>query len=141
MNIKIGYHIHHLNQIKTDNRLQNLVYLTHSEHSKLHNIGNKYCLGKKHTDQAKAKIRAAKKGKTGYWKGKTGPMKGKTLSEEHKAKIRAAHNKKQVYCVELDRVFQGINIAAKELYLRADHISLCCNRKRKTTGGYHFQFV
>lgn len=124
---KDGYDVHHKNQIKSDNRLQNLVYLTRQEHTKLHSIGNKNCLGKTLSDEHKEKIRAT--------------LQGKTRPDETKAKIRANIKKKQVYCLELDKVFAGVNIAAKELSLLQSHISLCCNGKRKTTGGYHFQFV
>jgi hypothetical protein len=65
---------------------------------------------------------------------------GKKLSTETKEKIRASKNKKAVYCVELNKVFAGINIAAKELSLHHSSISDCCNGKLKTTGGYHFQY-
>lgn len=54
--------------------------------------------------------------------------------------MRTAQHKKQVYCVELDRVFGGVSIAAKELSLSAGHISSCCQGKRKTIGGYHWQY-
>lgn len=104
MDIKNGYDVHHKNEIKTDNRLQNLCYLTRSEHRKLHKIGKK-------------------------------------LSEYHKEKLIAVHKKKAVYCLELDKVFEGVRIAARELSLSDDSISKCCNGKLKTTGGYHFQFV
>lgn len=89
---------------KLYNRLQNLVYLTNSEHTRLHMTGNKYWLGRKHSEQSKEKM------------------------------------KKQVYCVELNKVFAGINIAAKELSLHHSSISNCCQGKLKTTGGYHFEY-
>ena len=88
---------------KLDNRLQNLSYLSHAEHIKLHRIGKK-------------------------------------LSAETKAKMSSSQKKKAVYCLELDRVFEGVNIAGKELYLRPDNICLCCKGKLKTTGGYHFEY-
>lgn len=144
MLINHGYDVHHLNQIKTDNRLQNLVYLTRAEHTKLHNLGKKYSTqtkakigasrkGRKHSEQSKEKISASKKGKTSYWK-------GKTRSEQTKQKMSVAKKKKQVYCVQLNKVFESVNIAGRELSLHVGNIILCCQGKRKTCGGYHFQY-
>lgn len=57
----IGYkenmHVHHLNGNKFDNRLENLVYLTPSEHNKLHHIG------KAHSLEACIKMSDSRKGK------------------------------------------------------------------------------
>lgn len=124
-------------------------------------------LGKKLSDEAKAKMSAAKIGKTSPTKGKklsdehkakisaakigkklsdeakdrmSAAKKGIKHSDEHKAKLSAAQKKKAVYCVELDKVFAGINIAAQELSLFPCNISLCCQGKRKTCGGFHFEF-
>lgn len=66
--------------------------------------------------------------------------KGKKLSDEHKTKLSASQNKKQVYCVELDRVFESISAVSKALSLPSGHISSCCLGKRKTCGGYHFEY-
>lgn len=33
-----GYHIHHINKIKTDNRIENLLCLSNSDHHKLHDL-------------------------------------------------------------------------------------------------------
>lgn len=67
-------------------------------------------------------------------------MLGKKFSEDHK-KLIAAHKKKAVYCLELDRIFEGVKIAAQELSLHQSNITSCCQGKRKTCGGFHFQFV
>lgn len=127
---KKGFDIHHLNQIKTDNRLENICYLTRGEHRKLHMTGKKYGLGKKHvfkhSEESKQKMSRAKK--------------GKKRSEQVKQKIRNSIKKKQVYCVELKQVFAGVNIAAKELSLPTSSISKCCQGKLKSTRGYHFKY-
>lgn len=107
---KEGYDVHHLNQIKTDNRLENLMYLTHSEHLSLHKTGNQYCLGKKLSPVTKQKMSAARK------------------------------DKKQVYCPELNKIFESIMQVARELKLSDSNICSCCNGKRKTCGGYHFSY-
>ena len=53
---KKGMDIHHIDKNKMNNSLENLVYLTHSEHAKIHSNG------KHHSEEAKRKISAAKKG-------------------------------------------------------------------------------
>lgn len=64
---------------------------------------------------------------------------GKKLSAEHKEKLSKSRQKK-VYCLELDKVFDGVRIAARELSIHATHITLCCQGKRKTCGGFHFEY-
>lgn len=61
------------------------------------------------------------------------------LSQETKDKIGKS-GRKAVYCIELDRVFDSITIAANELGLNTGHISNCCKGKRKTCGGYHWEY-
>lgn len=39
---KEGLVVHHKNAIKTDNRLENLSYLTQKEHRKIHGLAKKY---------------------------------------------------------------------------------------------------
>lgn len=66
---------------------------------------------------------------------------GKKRSVETKEKMRAAHKgKKQIFCVELDKVFESMQQAARELKLSAGNIHSCCNGKYKSTGGYHFSY-
>ena len=77
---KKDYDIHHLDENTMNNSLSNLVYLTKSEHSKIHNKigkklsvetrrkmsdskkGNKNMLGKHHTEETKQKIGNSLKG-------------------------------------------------------------------------------
>lgn len=48
----------------------------------LKRMGNKYCLGYKHTDEAKKNMSVSKIGRVGCWK-------GKKFSEEHRRKVIA----------------------------------------------------
>ena len=48
---------------------------------------------------------------------------------------------KAVYCVELDRTFDSMTEAAKELGLDRSHIGACCNGKQHTCGGYHWRLL
>lgn len=50
-------------------------------------------------------------------------------------------NCKQVYCIELNIIFQSISEASKSLCIDSKNISACCNGKRKTAGGYHWKYV
>lgn len=48
---------------------------------------------------------------------------------------------KPIYCVELDRVFEGAAAAARELNLNRSGITKVCRHQLKTTGGYHWRYV
>lgn len=65
---------------------------------------------------------------------------GKKLSDESKQKIREAQKCKKVFCSELNKVFDSIHAAARELKLSVGNIHNCCNGKYKSTGGYHFSY-
>lgn len=47
---------------------------------------------------------------------------------------------KAVYCVELNKVFDSIKSASKELKINDTCISLACKSKIKTSGGYHWEY-
>jgi len=60
--------VHHINGIKTDNRLNNMVLKSHSGHTTYHNIGNKY----KEVDKSGRRCLQCGsdktyQGKDGYW--------------------------------------------------------------------------
>ena len=74
---KKGFDIHHIDENKFNNSLSNLVYLTHSEHMKIHKTGKKHPMyGKHHSEETKRKLSEA--------------AKGKHFSDEHKRKISEA---------------------------------------------------
>lgn len=48
---------------------------------------------------------------------------------------------KLIYCVELDKTFQGIRPAAKEIGEFPQHICRALKQPTRTAGGYHWQYV
>lgn len=48
---------------------------------------------------------------------------------------------KKVICIETGEIFNSGKEAAEVMGLSRSHISQVCNKKRNTTGGYHFEFV
>lgn len=95
---KKGLVIHHLDYNKMNNSLSNLVYLTSSEHSNMHNKGktlseetkrklSEVNKGKILSEDHKKKISEANKGEKNGMFGKTPWNNGKHRSEETKRKI------------------------------------------------------
>lgn len=93
---------------------EDLIFLTHSEHMRLHMKGNQYLKGKQLSAEHKAKISDAMKGKQNakgnqYWKGKhhsdatrtkiSNSIKGKHHSDETKKKI-SEKNKGKIFLDE-----------------------------------------
>lgn len=73
-----------------------------------------------------------------------------TMSEEDRNKfIQKQHVKKRianiqkVRCIETGQVFESVADALKAMGMdpRNSHISACCRGKRKTAGGYHWQYI
>lgn len=50
-------------------------------------------------------------------------------------------NNKKVRCIELDKVFNTIMEAERELNINHENISKVCRGKRKTAGKYHWEYV
>ena len=51
------------------------------------------------------------------------------------------NSSKPVYCVELDRTFDGAAQAGRELGLCSNNITSYCKGIRKTVGGYHWKYA
>ena len=103
--------IRHLNDIKTDNRLENLAFGTQSDNMKdcIRNGSYNYSNGAK--SYAKASVIAAKK-----------------LS-------------KPVRCIETDITYISAHEAERQTGISSSKIIQCCRGKRKTSKGLHWEFV
>lgn len=108
--------------------------------------GNKNGMGHPCSEEKKAKISKA--------------QKGKSLEEQHKEKLSAAASrrhvpcseekrkqlsqsypyKKKVYCEELDKIFDSVQQCGRELGIPATNITKLCNGRGKTLKGYHLKY-
>lgn len=76
--------------------------------------------------------------------------KGKKKSEEHREKIsntlkgqfiNRKDESRPVLCVETGKVFQSISEAYRQTGVYVNNISHVCKGKRKTAGGFHWQYA
>ena len=74
-----------------------LIFLTKSEHNRLHNKGKNHPLYGKHlSDEHRRKISDAVKGENNPFYGKSSPMKGRRHSEETRKKMSEAAKRRYV---------------------------------------------
>lgn len=124
-----------ISQMESKSRMgdKNPMFGRHIPMSEEHKERLRQCnLGRKLSQEAIEKMRKAKL--------------GKTLTEEHKLKISKSNkghsrNGKPVLCVELNKIFKSILEAEKETGIANTSIGLVCRNKRKTAGGYHWQYI
>ena len=81
-------------------------------------------------------------------RGKPSKLRGRTMPEEHKKHISEAlagkpqyQKRKKVMCVSLNKEFDSVNEAGKELSIDSSSIAKCCKGKRKSAGGYIWRYV
>ena len=103
--------VRHLNDIKTDNRLENLVWGTMSENMKDSIKNGKY------NQEASEKARNIGR------------------------KISGTKCSKKVLCIETNTIFNNTKEAGDWLGVDRAGISGCCRGKYKTIKGYHWKYV
>lgn len=122
--------VDHINTIKTDNRVENLRWVTYKE-----NMRNPITY-KRLLDQIMKPERLKNLNQT-----------GKKFSEEHKRKIGMANKnkispfRKRVKCIETGICYDSQLIAQAETNIFSTSIGKVCLGERKTAGGYHWCFV
>lgn len=95
--------------------------------------------GKHHTEESKQKISKNRKG--------ISPNIGRKATEEQKQKLKKSRQNiprrfhRQIRCVETGKVYDAVCDAEREFGYNQGRISRVLCGKRKTTGGYHWEYV
>lgn len=113
-------------------------------------------VGYHHTEESKKKMSVAHKGK---WDGQNNPFYGKKHNAETKAKMSASRAgriitdewrkhlsesspyKVRVHNIETDEIFNSIKEAADKYNIKPTHITRVCRGRRKSSGGYHWEYA
>lgn len=100
---------------------------------------NHHLYGKHHSEETKKKLSAANKGRISK------PVSDETkekISKANKGKVSKQRNFTPVLCIETNQIFQDAITAGKELNINhPNHVIDVCQGRRKTCGGYHFEFI
>ena len=108
--------------------------------------GNKNNLGHPCSEEKKRRISEAQKGRkfTEEHRRKLSEAAKKRhipCSEEKKKKLSQNYpNKKLVYCLELDTIFESVQECSRQLGIPATNISKLCKGRGKTLKGYHLSY-
>ena len=118
--------------------------------------GGKTSVGYHHKKESKKKMSISK---SNMYIGENNPFYGKTHAEESKKKmsearkgmnhlteeqvraLRESHHTVKVRNIETGEVFDSIKEASEKYGLLPTHITRVCKGKRKSTGGYHWEYV
>ena len=96
--------------------------------SKLYMGENNPFFGKTHSKESKEKMSKLRKGMA-------------HLTDEQKKKLKDSHLTRKVMNVDTKEIFKSVKEAAEKYNLKATHISRVCRGKRKTTGGFRWEYI
>lgn len=107
-----------------------------------YNISNGGFSNGKHSDETKRKMSISRSGAGNS-------QYGKPLTEEHKEKIRATRkelgyepvNKKKILCIETGIIYESTAEATRQTGISNSLIRGVCYGKKKSAGGFHWQYV
>ena len=125
-----------------------LIFLTPTAHRQLHNKGvpRPDLKGVPLSEEHKKAISEAKKGiplSEEHKKAVSDALKGVPLSEAHKKALSEAHSKKILQFTksgEFIRELPSAVEASRQLKINCGNICSCCNRKRKSAGGFIWKY-
>lgn len=126
-----GYDVvHHKDHNPYNNTIQNLEWIDAPRHSKIHNQGNKYWLGKKHTEEYKQKM-------SDVMKGENNPMFGKPRPKG------SGMEAKQVFQYSLDGKLVRVWKSTLECDGEYDRgaVTKCCNNKYLRGGNKYKGYI
>lgn len=154
-----GFIIHHIDEDRQNNNIDNLECITRKRHNIIH------MTGRKHSNETKKKISTKNKGKKNGMYGRCGirnPMYGKHLSGDTRHKLRIANIgkklseetkmklsklrkgskspcSKKVKCIETGKIWNCVVDAVNDTGIKK--ISYAARGVRKSAGGYTWQYI
>lgn len=124
--------IDHINTVRTDNRVENLRWVTHKE-----NMNNP--LSRKHLSDSRQGHKPSKESVEKMRKS----LMGRKLSKEHVLKMRLIGEPVAMFSLDgkFIREFKGASFAKDELGVAINGVSECCNGNKRTCGGYMWKWL
>lgn len=94
----------------------------------------------KPSDEFKQKISNSLTGKPGRNKGNFHSEESKLKISKTKSGVKNEKNSKKIICITTNTIYDSMTEASLKLGLNQSKISMVCNNKRKSTGGFRFKY-